>query len=77
MLRHSILAVGLGAALALGQENCPGYTATNVQQTSAGLTADLTLAGEACNVYGTDLVNLTLTVEYQTGSQPQLVGRAY
>ena len=46
---------------------CPGYTASNIQQTSSGLTADLTLAGEPCNVYGTDLRDLTLTVEYQTG----------
>ena len=46
---------------------CPGYTAANVQKTSSGLTADLTLAGEACNVYGTDLQDLTLTVEYQAG----------
>ena len=46
---------------------CPGYTATNVKTTSTGLTADLSLAGDACNVYGTDLENLTLTVEYQAG----------
>ena len=47
--------------------DCPGYEASNVQQTGSGLTADLTLAGDACNVYGTDLQNLTLTVEYQAG----------
>lgn len=47
--------------------SCPGYTASNVQQTSSGLTADLTLAGDACNAYGDDLQDLTLTVEYQTG----------
>lgn len=46
---------------------CPGYKASNVQQTSSGLTAALTLAGEPCNVYGDDLQDLTLTVEYQTG----------
>ena len=46
-------------------ESCPGYAATNVQTTNTGLTADLSLAGEACNVYGTDLDDLTLTVEYQ------------
>lgn len=47
---------------------CPGYEATNVKTTSTGLTADLSLAGVACNVYGTDLTSLTLTVEHQTGS---------
>lgn len=46
---------------------CPGYKASNVQLSSTGLTADLSLAGEACNAYGTDLTDLTLTVEYQTG----------
>jgi alpha-glucosidase len=64
------LAVLIGAYLTTqcsAQNECPGYTAASVQQTSNGLTADLQLAGPACNVYGTDLPNLTLTVEYQTG----------
>lgn len=46
---------------------CPGYKASNVQTSSTSLTADLTLAGEACNVYGTDLTDLTLEVSYDTG----------
>lgn len=59
----------LGAStLALAQSQCPGYAASNVQQTESGLTADLQLAGPACHIYGTDLPNLTLTVEYQTGA---------
>ncbi|KAI4598086.1 hypothetical protein KJ359_003895 [Pestalotiopsis sp. 9143b] len=45
---------------------CPGYKASNVQTTTSGLTADLTLAGEACNVYGTDLTDLILEVSYDT-----------
>ncbi|KAI0179275.1 glycoside hydrolase family 31 protein [Hypoxylon sp. FL1284] len=45
---------------------CPGYTASNVVTTASGLTADLTLAGDACNVYGTDLQDLTLEVSYET-----------
>ena len=48
---------------------CPGYAASNVVNTTSGLTADLTLAGTACNVYGTDITDLTLTVEYQTGGR--------
>ncbi len=47
---------------------CPGYKASNVQTTASGLTADLTLAGEACNTYGDDLKGLTLTVSYDTGT---------
>ena len=46
---------------------CPGYKASNVHKTSTGMTASLSLAGAACNAYGTDLTDLTLTVEYQTG----------
>lgn len=48
-------------------DSCPGYRASNVETTDSGLTASLTLAGTACNVYGTDLEELTLTVEYQSG----------
>lgn len=33
------------------QNVCPGYKASNVQDTSSGFNADLTLAGQACNVY--------------------------
>lgn len=46
--------------------NCPGYKASNVQTSSTGLTADLTLAGAPCNAYGRDLEDLVLIVEYQT-----------
>lgn len=48
-------------------ESCPGYTASNVQDNGSRVTADLALAGTACNVYGDDLTELKLEVEYQTG----------
>jgi alpha-glucosidase len=51
------------------QDVCPGYTASNVIRTQFGLTADLILAGPACNVYGTDVEALTLTVEYQSADR--------
>lgn len=47
--------------------NCPGYKATNVKTSVNGLTAELKLAGKACNAYGTDLDNLVLEVTYETG----------
>ncbi|PWY87723.1 extracellular alpha-glucosidase [Aspergillus heteromorphus CBS 117.55] len=47
------------------QSVCPGYKASNVQQSTGGFTANLNLAGKPCNVYGTDVDSLTLTVEYQ------------
>lgn len=48
------------------QSVCPGYKGSNVVTTALGLTATLTLAGKACNVYGTDLETLNLIVEYQS-----------
>jgi alpha-glucosidase len=49
-------------------ENCPGYAASNVVKTDSTLTADLTLAGDACNVYSEDIQDLKLVVEYQTST---------
>lgn len=49
--------------------SCPGYAASNIQTSSTGLTADLTLAGTACNVYGDDLQDLTLEVTYETDTR--------
>ena len=60
-----LLATGL--TLAVTVDDCPGYKASNVDRGDYYLTADLTLAGEACNVYGDDLQDLKLLVEYQTG----------
>ncbi|KAL8942209.1 MAG: hypothetical protein Q9216_001785 [Gyalolechia sp. 2 TL-2023] len=51
------------------QAVCPGYTATNVERTDFGLTATLNLAGPACNVYGTDIDRLNLTIEYQSADR--------
>ncbi|EKM83265.1 hypothetical protein AGABI1DRAFT_69538 [Agaricus bisporus var. burnettii JB137-S8] len=39
---------------------CPGYNAQNVKMEGGTLTADLTLADEACNVFGEDLTTLSL-----------------
>jgi hypothetical protein len=51
------------------QTVCPGYTGSNVLRTAYGLTATLNLAGPACNVYGTDIETLNLTVEYQSADR--------
>ncbi|KAE8378081.1 glycosyl hydrolases family 31-domain-containing protein [Aspergillus bertholletiae] len=48
---------------------CPGYKATKHWQTRSGFYADLSLAGPACNVFGTDLPDLKLEVEYQTNDR--------
>lgn len=47
--------------------SCPGYSLKDVVQTASSLTATLQLAGEPCNVYGLDIDELRLLVEYQTG----------
>jgi alpha-glucosidase len=46
------------------QSVCPGYKASNVKESSRGLTATLKLAGKPCNVYGTDVDSLDLSIEY-------------
>jgi hypothetical protein len=57
----------LGSGNLLQLQHCPGYTASNIKQTATALTADLKLAGVACNVYGKDIKSLALTVTYETG----------
>ncbi len=43
-----------------------GYTLSSLQETDTGLTAQLNLAGDACNAFGHDVANLTLQVTYDT-----------
>lgn len=51
------------------QSVCPGYTASNVVQNPYGFSASLSLAGKACNVYGTDVDNLSLDVQFQNADR--------
>ncbi|OCT51452.1 putative alpha/beta-glucosidase agdC [Cladophialophora carrionii] len=73
MLLNTALFGLLASSLTFAQKTCPGYRASNVQQTSNGLVANLNLAGPACNIYGTDLRNLSLTVEYQSASRLHVI----
>lgn len=43
-----------------------GYTLSALQETSHSLTAKLSLAGPACNAFGTDISNLTIEVVYES-----------
>ncbi|GLI81145.1 hypothetical protein PoHVEF18_009517 [Penicillium ochrochloron] len=64
-----LLAPLVGAALLESRgspEECPGYKVVNVREQGHSFEADLTIAGDHCDVYGTDLENLKLFVEYQT-----------
>jgi len=82
LITHILVNAGLAAAGVIGThlqprqasnltiEQCPGYAASNVQYSNGRpVSADLSLAGTACNTYGTDLTDLKLVVEYQT-SEP-------
>ncbi|KAG7114730.1 alpha/beta-glucosidase agdC like protein [Verticillium longisporum] len=70
----TLLVPGVAAAAVLKRDSpdydkladCPGYAASNVKTTGNGLTAELKLAGPACNTYGTDLEDLTLSVTYES-----------
>ncbi|EIM91809.1 uncharacterized protein STEHIDRAFT_151169 [Stereum hirsutum FP-91666 SS1] len=46
-----------------------GYTLESLQSTQHGLTAQLNLAGEACNAFSNDIANLTVEVTYETQSR--------
>lgn len=46
-----------------------GYTLEYLQTTQHGLTAQLNLAGEACNAFSTDIANLTVEVTYESQSR--------
>lgn len=51
------------------QDVCPGYKASQFQESGSGVSAVLSLAGKACNVYGNDIETLNLKVEYQSDSR--------
>ena len=51
------------------QAVCPGYKASDLISSPYGLSATLRLAGDACNVYGTDVETLNLTVEYHSADR--------
>ncbi|GLB41383.1 putative glycosyl hydrolase 31 family protein [Lyophyllum shimeji] len=48
---------------------CPGYTLHSLVETPSGLSAQLSLAGEACNAFGEDISALTVEVAYETTSR--------
>ncbi|KAF1927775.1 glycoside hydrolase family 31 protein [Didymella exigua CBS 183.55] len=50
-------------------DDCPGYKASNVVRGENSITADLTLAGAACNLYSPDLTDLKFLAEWQTDSR--------
>ena len=51
------------------QEVCPGYNAKKVEITDSGLRASLVLAGDPCNIYGNDVEELLLVVQYQSADR--------
>lgn len=62
----STLSLLVAVTQAASVDDCPGYKASNVRQEEGKITADLTLAADACNAYGEDLTDLRLLVQYQT-----------
>ncbi|KAF5391184.1 hypothetical protein D9757_003121 [Collybiopsis confluens] len=49
--------------------NCPGYLLHSLEESNTGLTAQLSLAGAACNAFGIDFENLTIQVTYETDTR--------
>jgi hypothetical protein len=55
------------------QDVCPGYLARDVQNNTLSFTATLQLAGPPCNVYGTDVELLNLTVQLQSADRLSII----
>ncbi|KAF4614964.1 hypothetical protein D9613_003515 [Agrocybe pediades] len=72
LLQTSSLFVDAAEVNPSALQACPGYKATNVKARRDGLTADLVLAGKACNVFGEDIQNLRLNVDYETADRIHL-----
>ena len=51
------------------QASCPGYKGSDVVNNELGFEATLTLAADACNVYGNDVETLNLSVQYQSADR--------
>lgn len=64
LIQASVLATYINPSVL---DACPGYSAANVRVRKDGLSADLTLAGTPCNVFGADVNKLSLNVVYETG----------
>ncbi|KAF5371361.1 hypothetical protein D9615_009680 [Tricholomella constricta] len=50
----------------LDVSTCPGYTLHSLVETKIGFSAQLNLAGNACNAFGDDISELTIQVSYET-----------
>ncbi|KAG0697210.1 glycoside hydrolase family 31 protein [Suillus ampliporus] len=59
---------GTATPYSMNVTDCPGYTLGLLQESDIGLTAQLTLAGPACNAFGLDISDLTIEVTYQSQS---------
>lgn len=77
MALPKILWLALLGRIALGTvtdptklDACPGYKVTHAKSTASSLSADLILAGGACNVFGKDVSQLKLDVTYETSKHP-------
>ncbi|KAI1790995.1 glycosyl hydrolases family 31-domain-containing protein [Ganoderma leucocontextum] len=65
----SDIVFGEGDTFSGNVSTCPGYALSFLRETQTGLTAQLDLAGPACNAFGHDIANLTLEVTYDTNSR--------
>ncbi|PWA00097.1 hypothetical protein BB558_001309 [Smittium angustum] len=71
-LRVSLLLLALpafiGATAYTPSYQCPGYKLGGLVQNDNSFSADLTLAGKPCNIYGNDITNLNLQVKINQGN---------
>ncbi|KAH9836846.1 glycosyl hydrolases family 31-domain-containing protein [Rhodofomes roseus] len=68
-LRRTRSVTDVSASYSLNVSTCPGYTLSALNESQTGLTAQLKLAGAACDAFGTDIEDLTLQVTYDTNQR--------
>ena len=59
----------LSVVFLMSSHGVVGYSLSSLQETKNGLTAQLDLAGPACDAFGQDIANLTLQVTYDSDTR--------
>ncbi|KAH7923369.1 glycoside hydrolase family 31 protein [Leucogyrophana mollusca] len=66
LYKYGLAATGTNATYSMNVADCPGYTLEALTESNTGLSAQLNLAGPACNAFGMDIANLTIDVVYES-----------
>ncbi|KAH7909433.1 glycoside hydrolase family 31 protein [Hygrophoropsis aurantiaca] len=66
LYKYGLTESGTNTTYSMNVADCPGYTLEALTESETGLSAQLNLAGAACNAFGMDVTNLTIDVTYES-----------